>query len=297
MAGIAKTQDSRWFSEASELWPGRITSLEFVEQLHAERSEFQHIELYQTRSCGRMLALDGIIQFTESDEFAYHEMLAHLPLFAHPNPRRVLVIGGGDGGILREVARHSVVEQLDLCELDPQVIEVCQRFVPSLAVGFEDPRVKVYLADGAAFLADRVGEYDVVIVDSTDPIGPAQALFAEPFYKLLRRSLTPGGIVAAQAESIFLLGEVVERLVGIVKRNFDSWAYANVLVPTYPGGCIGVCLGSLGPPLITPARQPDADLASQLRYYSPAMHVAAFVLPAFAERRLISARERPGPNR
>lgn len=277
-----------WFSEHSQLWPGRQTSIEVVETLYAHRSEYQQIELYETRCFGKMLVLDGIIQFTESDEFAYQEMLAHLPLFAHPDPRKVLVIGGGDGGILRELARHKSVEHIDLCELDPEVIETCKRFVPSMAIGFDDPRVRAHIEDGADFVARHPGEFDVVIIDSTDPIGPAEALFGEPFYLQLRASLAPGGIVAAQAESVFLMGDLVERLVAIVKRNFERWAYANLLVPTYPGGSIGVCMGSLGPELVRPLRLADADLQRQLRYYTPQIHAASFVLPAFAQRMLES---------
>lgn len=281
--------DGNWFAERSQLWPGRVTSLEVVRRLYSGRSQFQQIELFETRCCGRMLVLDGIIQFTESDEFAYQEMLAHLPMFAHPNPERVLVIGGGDGGVLRELARHTMVKRIDLCELDAQVIELCKQYVPSMAIGFDDRRVRVHIEDGLAFLAKHPQRYDVIIVDSTDPIGHAEALFDEPFYVAARESLAPGGIVAAQAESVFLLGELVERLTAIVKKLFDRWGYANLLVPTYPGGSIGVCLGSLGPDPSSPTRVPEAELQAKLRYYTPAVHQAAFVLPAFAKRLLESS--------
>ncbi len=273
-----------WFSETSDLWPGRALSLEITQKLYSTKSSFQAIEVYETRSCGRMLTLDGIIQFTESDEFAYQEMLTHLPMFAHPDPRRVLVIGGGDGGILREVARHATAEQIDLCEIDPAVIEVTKRFVPSMARGFEDSRVSIHIADGAEFVRARPAHYDVIIVDSTDPIGPAESLFQEPFYAAMKSALRPAGIIATQAESFFLLAPIVQQLLGIARRLFEVWAYAYTLVPTYPGGHIGICLASLGSELKRPARRPDLELASQLRYYSPQIHEAAFVLPAFAER-------------
>lgn len=273
-----------WFSETSELWPGRALSLEITERLYSARSKYQQIDVYQTKCCGKMLALDGIIQFTESDEFAYQEMLTHLAMFAHPNPLKVLVIGGGDGGILREVARHASVREIDICEIDLEVIDVCKRFVPSMARGFDDPRVRLHVADGAAFVRERPGAYDVIIVDSTDPIGPAESLFQEPFYAAMKSALKPSGIIATQAESFFLLQQIVRGLLDIAHGLFDKWAYAYMLVPTYPGGHIGVCLASLGAELKRPARQPDPELASQLRYYTPEVHAAAFVLPAFAAR-------------
>lgn len=279
-----------WFSETSELWPGRALSLEIAEKLYSARSTYQQIDVYQTKCCGKMLTLDGIIQFTESDEFAYQEMLTHLAMFAHPDPRQVLVIGGGDGGILREVARHGGVIGIDICEIDLEVIEVCKRFVPSMARGFDDPRVKLHVADGAEFVRGRPGVYDVIIVDSTDPIGPAKSLFQEPFYAAMKSALKPSGIIATQAESFFVLPHIVKGLLDIARKLFDKWAYAYMLVPTYPGGHIGVCLASLGAELKRPARRPDPELARQLRYYTPQVHEAAFVLPAFADRMIGEAR-------
>jgi len=231
-----------------------------------------------------MLVLDGIIQLTQFDEFAYQEMLAHVPLFAHPDPRNILVIGGGDGGILREIARHDRVEKIDFCEIDEDVIAVSKKFLPGLACGFNDPRVNVHIKDGNAFVNDKKSAYDVIIVDSSDPIGPGETLYNKAFYKSLKNALKPGGIIATQGESIFMHQEWVATLARITRELFLVQAYANIQVPTYPGGNIGICMGSLGPTLTKPIRQISQEMQDQLKYYTPQIHQAAFVLPYFAEK-------------
>jgi spermidine synthase len=271
-----------WFFETCPMWPGMALSLEIETILYDEKSLFQHIQVFETKHHGKMLALDGIIQLTESDEFSYQEMLAHIPLFAHPQPETVLVIGGGDGGILREVGRHACVKTMDFCEIDEMVITVSKKFLPDLACGFDDPRVHVFIGDGAAFVREKTGVYDVIIVDSSDPIGPGEVLFKQPFYQSLKTALKPGGIIATQGESIFLHKDCVVNLAKITRDLFTRQAYACIMVPTYPGGNIGICLGSLGPELTRPAREMPAELQAQLRYYTPRVHEAAFILPHFA---------------
>ena len=283
MKNYNKIKDS-WFSEICSLWPGMSLSLEIKKVLYSKKSQFQQIDLYQTKNHGKMLVLDGIIQLTESDEFAYQEMLAHIPLFAHPNPENVLVIGGGDGGILREVGRHDYVKQIDFCEIDEDVIKVSKEFLPDLACGFDDPRVTIHIADGNSFVKEKINKYDVIIVDSSDPIGPGEVLFKQPFYKGLKASLRQNGIIATQGESFFLHKECVTNLVKITKELFRVQAYAYVLVPTYPGGHIGICLGSRGPELKTPFRAIPENIQNQLKYYSPKIHEASFVLPYFAQK-------------
>ncbi|MCF8112723.1 MAG: spermidine synthase [Desulfotignum sp.] len=272
-----------WFFETCTMWPGMALSLEIENILYDEKSLFQHIQVFETKNHGKMLALDGIIQLTESDEFSYQEMLAHIPLFAHPRPETVLVIGGGDGGILREAGRHACVKTMDFCEIDEMVITVSKQFLPDLACGFDDPRVNVFIRDGAAFVREKTGRYDVIIVDSSDPIGPGEVLFKKPFYESLKNALKPGGIIATQGESIFLHQDCVTNLAKITRDLFKQQAYACFIVPTYPGGNIGVCLGSLGPELTRPAREIPAELQSRLKYYTPRVHEAAFVLPHFAQ--------------
>lgn len=273
-----------WFSEHCSMWPGMALSVAVDNLLVSRKSPFQQIDLYQTRTQGRMLVLDGIIQLTEADEFAYHEMLTHVPMFAHPCPETILVIGGGDGGVLREVGRHDCVKKMDFCEIDEDVIRVAREFLPGTACGFDDPRVNVHIADGSAFVRGHRASYDVIIVDSSDPVGPGGALFEKPFYMALKQALKPGGIVATQGESFFMHPDWAGRLARITRDVFDIQAYAYMLVPSYPGGNLGVCLGSLGPDPAVPCRDIPLDVARALKYYTPEIHRASFVLPAFARQ-------------
>ncbi len=267
----------------SEVGPSFGFTVETTEHLYTARSPYQQIDIYQTAHCGKLMLLDGIIQFTEYDEFAYQEMLAHLPLFAHPCPERVLVIGGGDGGILREIAKHDCVKRIDICEIDAMVIEAAKKFVPSMSCGFDDPRVAVHIADGSKFVADKESEYDVIIVDSTDPVGPGESLFNAEFYSKMKRALKPDGVIASQSESIYLHPAVIKRLMRINLDLFGSYNYALMLVPTYPTGTIGASVVSCSRDVKNPVREPDASMLAKLRYYTPAIHRASFVLPKFAE--------------
>ena len=271
-----------WFSEICPMWPGISLSLEIDKVLYTGKSKFQQVDLFQTKNHGKMLVLDGIIQLTQSDEFAYQEMLAHVPMFAHPCPEDILVIGGGDGGILREISRHDCVKNIDFCEIDEDVIKVCRKFLPDLACGFDDPRVNVHIVDGSVYVNEHKNRYDVIVVDSSDPIGPGEVLFKQPFYESLKGALKQDGIVATQGESFFMHKECVIKLVKITKKLFSVQAYSYFLVPTYPGGNIGICLGSLGPEVKKPNRKISEKIQRQLKYYCPEIHEASFVLPYFA---------------
>ncbi|MCP4020255.1 MAG: spermidine synthase [Desulfobacteraceae bacterium] len=283
MKNMGKIKDG-WFSEVCPMWPGIALSVEINKVLYSKKSQFQQIDVYETKNHGRMLVLDGIIQLTLSDEFAYQEMMAHVPLFAHPDPKNIAVIGGGDGGVLREAGRHKGIETIDFCEIDPQVIEISKKYLPEMARGFDDPRIKVHIGDGNAFIREKKEAYDVIIVDSSDPIGPGEVLFKKPFYQGLKHALKENGVVATQGESFFLFKETVAHLAQITKELFLKQAYSCILVPTYPGGNIGICLASLGPELKTPARKIPKELQDQLQYYCPKVHEASFVLPRFAQK-------------
>jgi len=272
-----------WFSEIDEQWPGVALSLRIRKVLHEGRTKYQDIAFYETETFGRMMTLDGVIQITERDEFAYQEMIAHIPLFAHPNPERVLVIGGGDGGVLREVAKHEVVRRIDLCEIDEGVITESKKWLPTAAVGYDNPKVRVHVDDGAAFVKGKEAAWDVIIVDSSDPEGPAHVLFEAPFYRDLHRALADGGLVCSQAESLWLHGDLIRRLVRMSREIFPSVEYAFTTIPTYPSGQIGFMLSSRGGSARRPVRPVPEDLQAGLRYYTPRIHEASFVLPRFGE--------------
>ena len=269
-----------WYTERGG---GIGITIEVKEHLYSYKSDFQQIDIFETAHLGKMLVLDGHIQLTEFDEFSYQEMMAHVPMFSHPDPRKVLVIGGGDGGVLRDIAKHKCVEEIDICEIDGDVIAAARKYIPSLAIGYEDARVNIHVADGSEFVKERQQYYDVIIVDSTDPIGPGESLFNEQFYRGMKAALRPGGIIASQSESLFLHPSIILRLTGITSKLFDKWGYATIMVPTYPAGNIGVCVGSLGPEIKSPVRKPDDLMQKMLKYYTPEVHCAAFSLPYFGE--------------
>lgn len=277
------TLDGHWAIEAGSAY-GQCIKVK--EKLFEKQTPFQKIEIYETCEMGRLLMLDGIIQLTDFDEFAYQEMMAQLPYYAHGNPERVLVIGGGDGGVLRELARHSGIKTLECCEIDEEVILAAKKFLPELACGYDDPRVKINIADGSKFIQDKPEYYDLIIVDSTDPGGPGAPLFTAEFYANLKRALRPGGVAATQAESPWLLPDVVKQLLDASRSNFKFADYGAISVPTYPTGMIGVCIASDARDIRTPAREVEPEIAARLRYYNADIHRAAFARPNFVQKLL-----------
>jgi spermidine synthase len=274
-----------WFHERGELWAGQAMSLKVKKVLDHHRSDFQDILVFESENHGTVLVLDGVIQVTERDEFSYQEMIAHIPLFAHPDPKKVLVIGGGDGGVLREVARHKGVEEIVECEIDEGVIKVSKKYFPSLAIGYDDPRVSVKIMDGAKFMEENQEAFDVIITDSSDPIGPASILFETPFYNAMYKSLRQGGIICTQGECMWLHLDLIKPLVDSISKTFSSVEYAYTTIPTYPSGQIGFIVATKdGTTCKKPLREASDEFLADLRYYTPELHSAAFVLPAFASR-------------
>ncbi len=268
--------------------------------LFSGKSDFQYVDVVETRGHGRMLLNDGLVMVTERDEFVYHEMMAHIPLFVHPNPRRVLIIGGGDGGTAREVCRHSSVQECVVVEIDQMVVDACRRFIPLCARGFERPQVRLVIGDGVEFVekSSRTGEkFDVILVDSTDPIGPATPLFGEEFYKNVAACLNEDGVVVSQGESSWYEVETQRRLLGILNRHFPIVALYNFHNLTYPGGMWSFTFASQR---VHPWRGLDGGRirASSLefKYYSEQIHSSAFVLPAFASKGLEDYLNDGGPN-
>ncbi|QIA28091.1 polyamine aminopropyltransferase [Thermaerobacter sp. PB12/4term] len=267
-----------WFSE-DQTADLRI-SVRVRQVLHQERSPYQEIMVLDTVQFGRMLVLDDVIQTTEKDEFAYHEMMAHVPLFAHPHPRRVLVIGGGDGGVLREVLRHPTVEEAHMAEIDQRVVEVSRRHLPELN-NFADARARVFFTDGIRHVEEHPDAYDVIIVDSTDPVGPAVALFGSDFHRAVFRALRPGGIFVQQSESPFFNRELIRQVQASLRQVFPVAGLYWGVVPTYPGGFWTYSVGTRGTDPRRPREGAWEEARLQTRYYSPEVHRAAFALPPF----------------
>jgi spermidine synthase len=249
-----------------------------------ERTAFQDLVIFDTARFGRALALDGIVQLTEADEFHYHEMLVHVPLLAHGRVRRVLVIGGGDGGAIREVLKHPV-DEVVMVELDPRVVEACRAHLPSVNAGaFEDPRLELRCEDGVTYVARCDREFDVILVDSTDPVpGPGEVLFGGPFYRDCRRILAPDGILVSQLGVPFLYPEAVRDAGRRLARCFADVTFYIVAVPVFAGGYMAFAWASDNPGL---RDRPVETLAGRLaatgietRFYTPAFHRASFVLP------------------
>jgi len=273
-----------WFTENQT----RDLSLSFRlgKTLRRERTPYQDLAVVETLQYGRMLVLDGAVQTTEKDEFVYHEMITHVPLFAHPAPKRVLVVGGGDGGAIREILKHPTVEEAVLAEIDERVIAAAREFLPGISQGLSDPRAKIMVGDGIEHVRQARGVYDVIIVDSTDPIGPAVGLFAREFYQSVFEALKEDGLFVAQTESPFLNADLIKGVYGNIASVFPLTRLYLAVVPTYPSGLWSFTVGSKKYAPTEPVRQPPEGFTS--RYYTPAIHRSAFVLPRFVEE-LIAA--------
>ncbi|CAJ0587096.1 unnamed protein product, partial [Mesorhabditis spiculigera] len=271
-------------------WPGQAFSLQIREVLYHEKSKYQDVLVFKSETYGNVLVLDGIIQCTERDEFSYQEMLAHLPMFAHPNPKKVLIIGGGDGGILREVLKHSGVEQVTMCEIDQMVIDVSKKFLPGMSTSFSDPKLNLFVGDGFEFLKNHKNQFDVIITDSSDPVGPAESLFGESYYELLRDALNDTGILSSQGECPWIDLPLVGKVYTFCRRLFPAAKYAIASVPTYTSGLMGyiVCGREEKRDLSTPTRILTEDQVKEmkLRYYNSEVHRAAFALPQFIKEAL-----------
>jgi len=263
-----------WLTE--EQTPSYRTQWRVRRVLHEEQTPFQHLQLVELEDFGRTLVLDGAVQTTVGDEYIYHEMIAHVPLFTHPNPERVLVIGGGDGGTAREVSRHPAVKSVDMVEIDRAVVDACRRYLPETACGLDHPKVNLVIGDGLAWVAGRSGEYDVILVDSSDPVGPAEGLFNRTFYENVYRALKPEGIFVAQVLSPFFHQRLIRDVYQVVASIFPITMPYLTVVPTYPSGLHCFMLGSKRH---TPLRQGMEAPSWPTRWYTPEVHRAAFQLP------------------
>ncbi|KAH8385099.1 hypothetical protein KR200_003878 [Drosophila serrata] len=276
-----------WFSELqAELWPGQSFSLKIKEVIHEEKSKFQDIKIVETETYGRCLILDGIIQCTARDEFSYQEMISFLPLCAHPNPKKVLIVGGGDGGVAREVVKHPLVEEVHQVEIDDRVVDLSKKYLPAMACGFESEKMRLTIGDGFDYMKNHKNEFDVIITDSSDPIGPAVSLFQESYYELMKHALKDDGIVCSQGGSFWLDLDYIKKTMSGCKEHFGKVAYAVTSVPSYPCGHIGFVMGSLNEnqSFATPKLEKQQIDAIDLKYYSSEVHSAAFALPRWVQK-------------
>lgn len=252
------------------------------ETLVRKKTKYQDLAIVDTEAFGRMLVLDGIVQTTIKDEFVYHEMIAHIPLFTHPNPKKVLVVGGGDGGAIREILKHPSVEKAVLCEIDEDVVIECKKYLPEISCGLDDKRCEVLIGDGIKYVKEHKNEYDVIIVDSTDPFSIAEGLFGGNFYKDIYEALTEDGMFIAQTETPFFLPDTVRKTFNDAKAIFPITKLFMAAIPTYPGGYWSFTIGSkkYDPSQVDITNIPDLDT----RYYTPELHRACFVLPRYIKR-------------
>lgn len=268
-----------WFTEMQT--PLMAISCKTKKTLHADKSDFQDIGIIETEQFGRMLTLDSVIQTTVEDEFVYHEMITHIPLFTHANPKKALVIGGGDGGAIREIFKHPSIEKAVLVEIDGKVVEACKEYLPEISCGLSDKRAEVIIDDGIKYIKEHKNEFDMIAVDSTDPIGPAVGLFAVDFYKAISEALKEDGIFVAQTESPFFNKDLIKRVFKDIGSIFPITRMYTGFVPTYPGGLWSFTMGSkkYDPLLVDEKKIPEMNT----KYFTPEIFKAAFVLPKFAK--------------
>ncbi|MTH54062.1 spermidine synthase [Bacillus mangrovi] len=249
--------------------------------LHTEQTEFQHLEMVETEEFGNMLFLDGMVMTSEKDEFVYHEMAAHVPLFTHPNPENILVVGGGDGGVIREVLKHPSVKKATLVDIDGKVIEYSKKYLPEIAGKLEDPRVEVKVGDGFLHIAESENEYDVIIVDSTEPVGPAVNLFTKGFYAGISKALKEDGIFVAQSDNPWFTPDLIRNVQRDVREIFPITNLYICNIPTYPSGMWAFTIGSKKYDPLQAADERFHEIDT--KYYTKELHKAAFVLPKFVK--------------
>lgn len=279
--------DKTWYTEQ---WAeqGAAISLKIRDKVHDEQSPYQRIEIYETETFGTLMTLDGLVMVTDRDNFVYHEMMSHPALFTHPNPKRILVIGGGDCGTLREVLKHDTVEVAEQVELDERVTRVAEKFFPELCSSNNDPRARLHFADGIEWLARAApGSYDVIIIDSTDPVGPAAGLFSETFYRNCLRALDKDGIVIGQSESPLFHADLIVSVHGALRNvGFKDITTFHFPQCTYPSGWWSSTLAVKSGAATNFRQEAAAKKKFVTRYYNHAVHAAARALPQFLNERL-----------
>ncbi len=282
-----------WFSEPHT--KHAKFSVQIKESILTRQSRYQRIDVMDTYDFGRILTLDGYMMLTEKDEFIYHEMMVHLPMAVNPDIRRVLVIGAGDGGTIRELTRYPTIEHIDMVEIDREVVEVCKEYLPQTACKLEDPRVHIYYEDGLKFVRYHEQEYDLILVDSTDPFGPGEGLFTKEFYGNCYKALTHQGILINQHESPYypMDAKAMQRAHNRLHGGFEVCKCYQIHIPTYPSGHWLFGFASKG---LDPVKDCQADrwnaLGLKTRYYNTQLHKGCFALPNYVLELLKQSEEK-----
>lgn len=273
-----------WLNEKHSA--GYSVNWKFTETIHTEQTEYQHLAVINTLDFGKALVLDGLVQITEKDEFIYHEMIVHPILMSHPNPQKVLVIGGGDGGSIREVVKYASVQQADLTEIDEHVILACRKYLPEISCALTDKRVRLFIEDGLDFVKRKKDFYDIVIVDSSDPIGPAEGLYSQEFYTDIHQVLKSDGILVAQTGSPLFNKDLLAAATSRISKLFPITETYLTAISTYTGGFWTFTLGSkqYDPAQVKPGKKLLKTMS--LKYYNEDIHKACFALPNFVRELL-----------
>lgn len=273
----------QYFTEKSD----PTIHFEVSEVLLNKQTDFQSLQILDTPSLGRVMVLDDCVMITQRDEFVYHEMISHIPVCFHKNPKTVVVIGGGDGGTVRELVKHDCIEKIILCEIDGGVIDAAREFFPEVACGLDDPRVEIMVGDGIAYMKTLSNEVDLVLVDSTDPVGPGEGLFTKEFYRSVKTALKEGGVMAAQSESPWLEKEFLQKIKNNIAAGFENIKPYTGSVPTYPMGLWSWTMAS------NKSLEPDEfnverfrKIESSLDYLTAKSVPLVFELPPFYRKKL-----------
>lgn len=275
-----------WYTEKHPNKAG--ITLQVKNTLFTGQSDFQKVDIIDTEGFGRMLLLDGLVMTSEHDEFFYHEMISHIPMLGHHNPENVLIIGGGDGGTVREVLKHPSVKEVVLCEIDKMVIDVSKEFLPTIACGLDDPRVQINVEDAVKYIERQKNRFDVILIDSTDPMGPGVGLFTEEFYNNVKTALRLGGIVVPQTESPWACEKDFKLINTLLSKVFTVVEPYFAPVPTYPGAYWSWTFCSNG---IKPGISDEAlatEIEKSTKYYNRDIHRAVFAVPNYVRKVLLS---------
>jgi spermidine synthase len=270
-----------WFYEDYENFAK--VGLRVDEVLVEEQTQYQKLVICTNKYFGKILLLDDRVMFSEKDEFIYHEMITHMPLCTHANSKKVLVIGGGDGGAVREVLKHAEIEEVVLCEIDERVVELCKEHFPAIAYGLDDSRVEVVYRDGFKYLQEKQNYFDLIITDSTDPIGPAENLFKENYFKVVKKALKPDGIMVSQSESPWIYNDILTNMTKAMCNYYKNVTTYIAMVPLYFPGFWTMTFASDAFSLKEFDQDKSAKIAALCKYYNPEIHHGALALPTFAK--------------